>query len=808
MRYINFRKLFKKYIDQWNGITIEDDLSVYHNILQIIKQYALQNNDKSDAELRGISNRLLQRAQSGEAIDNLLAEAYGLILATIPRVLNLKPFDLQVIGGIVLHQGKLLEMPTGEGKTLTAVFPAYLNALLKKGIHILTFNDYLARRDAEWMGPIFTFLGLEVGFILEGMTTHERQKAYRADICYLTAKEAGFDFLRDSLINHPRESVQRDFHYAIVDEADSILIDEARIPLVIAGSADEYIADIHRVARIAHKLQIHADFDFDEYGRNVHLNETGIHRAETLLNCANLFATENTDLLTRLNCALHAEHLLQRDIDYIVRNNKIELVDEFTGRVADKRRWQDGLQAALEAKEQLPLQSKGQVLNSITLQHFLQFYPKICGMTATAVSSEREFREFYGLHMVVLPSNKPCIRIDHPDRVFPDKKAKHKAIIAEIRKVHRSGRPILLGTRSVEESADIAKKLEIIGVSCRILNARNDTMEASIIAEAGSLGAVTISTNMAGRGTDIRLGGTEERERDKVIALGGLYVIGTNRHESLRIDRQLRGRAGRQGDPGSSRFFISLEDDLFVKYRLQELLPHRFQFDPQTHEMENPVLCREIDRIQRIIDGQHLEIKKTLLQYSSILETQRKIVAQERSEILNSARETDFYQNHCPEKFRQIQAGLNQEIIDESCRLISLWQIDRLWSQYLAEINDIRDGIHLKRLGRQLPLLEYSKIAIELFDQYRDSFDDERITAIENIHISSDSHLDINSQLKTPSATWTYLINDNPFEETLGLQLMGDMGMSIAAGIAGPLLAVYWLWKRLARSFGRNRTEL
>ncbi|MBN2089269.1 accessory Sec system translocase SecA2, partial [candidate division KSB1 bacterium] len=720
MFYENIFSKIKKYHQRLNGSTIEYDLSSYQMILNEINQLKSEFENKSDEQLKSISHGFIKRARNQECLDDFLVEAYALVREVIWRVLKLRPFDVQIIGGIAMHQGKLAEMQTGEGKTLTAVFPAYLNALSGEGVHVLTFNDYLARRDAKWMGPVYEFLGLRVGFVQEGMSIEDRQKAYRSDITYLTAKEAGFDFLRDSLCYDLANMVHRDFYYAIIDEADSILIDEARVPLIIAGASDEFVTDTFRMAQIARGLQENIDFQFDEYARNIFLSDQGLKRVENLLNCSNLYDDENFGMLIRLNCAIHAEYLLHRDIDYIVRNDKVELVDEFTGRIADKRRWPDGLQAAIEAKENIAVQSKGNILNSITLQHFIQLYPKISGMTATAQSAEQEFREFYNLDIVVIPPNKTCIRKDHPDIIFQTKADKHQSLINEIVEVHKTKRPILVGTSSVAESVMLADDLKKQGVTCEVLNAKRDEYEAQIITEAGKLGAVTISTNMAGRGTDIRLGCVDEGEKEQVAALGGLYVIGTNKHESQRIDRQLRGRAGRQGDPGSSRFFISMEDDLFVKYRLKDLLPFQDASafaTADSSEIKNPLVNKEINRIQRIIEGQNLEIKKTVCKYSALVEQQRRMIFEKRMDILMEDSIHEFYQFQCPDHFQSLIAKIGKQQLLKICTHISLFYLDQFWSSYLAEIADIREGIHLTRLGGREPVFEFQKRSIEIFDK-------------------------------------------------------------------------------------------
>jgi preprotein translocase subunit SecA len=499
-----------------------------------------------------------------------------------------------------------------------------------------------------------------------------------------------------------------------------------------------------------------------------------------------------------LNCAIHAEFLLKRDVDYIVRNGTIELVDEFTGRVADKRRWPDGLQAALEAKEKLSVRSRGNILNSITLQHFLRQYPKICGMTATAVPAETELRSFYGLTIVVIPPNKPCIRRDEPDVIFRTRAEKNNALVGEILKVNKTQRPILVGTRSVEESESLYEALLKKGVACNVLNAKRDAYEAQIVAEAGRPGAVTISTNMAGRGTDIRLGGVDEKDKERVVALGGLYVIGTNKHESHRIDMQLRGRAGRQGDPGSSRFLISLEDELFVKYRLEELLPADF-LGRDEGVLDHPLLKREIDRIQRIIEGQNTSIKQTLNKYGSILEQHRRIVFSRRYGVLNEGEAPKFFKSRLERQFKKIQESMDGEAFDNLCMTILLSCIDHHWSQYLAEVADIREGIHLHSLGGKTPFYEFQKIVVELFPLLNEQIDKEALRIFNDIRISGEEiHIE-EGKLKAPTATWTYLVSDNPFENMIGAQLMGNMGLSIGAGIYGPLVALFSMIRKKKR---------
>jgi len=789
----------KKYHRRLNGSTIEYNLSFYQTILNEIKKCELSFSNKNDNQLKIISQELIKKAQSEKNIDDLLVDAFALVREVIKRVLKLNPFDVQIIGGIAMHFGKITEMQTGEGKTLTAVFPAYLNALSRKGVHVLTFNDYLASRDAHWMEPVYNFLGLNAGYIQEGMSIENRRKAYDSDITYATAKEAGFDYLRDSLCYNTSDLVHKHFNFAIIDEADSIMIDEARIPLIIADTTNDQIADANKMAQAAKLLKVNLDFEFDENARNIYLTDKGIRLIEDLLKLQNLFDKDNIEILSRLNCALHAKHLLHQDIDYIIKNEKVELVDEFTGRVADKRRWPDGLQAAIEAKENIEIQSGGKILNSITKQNFLLLYRKICGMTATACAAEKEFKQFYNLDIVVIPPNKNCIRKDYPDIIFISKAAKHHALIKEITKAHNAKRPILVGTRSVEESGELANALIESGLNCKVLNAKNDKLEAAIVAEAGRPGAITISTNMAGRGTDIKLGGKDESEKKEVTLSGGLYVIGTNRHESRRIDNQLRGRAGRQGDPGSSRFFICLEDDLFIKYNLKKLFPHGYVFNNNCESINDTIIIKEIERVQRIIEGQNLEIKKTLYKYTVTLEQQRKIIFERRSQVLHKNSFVEQFRLKSPVQFKSISEAVGESKLMQLCRQLSLLQMDNAWSKYLSETADIKEGIHLLRLGGQNPIIKFRQQSIELFDKMLNELDGEMIQSFNKLKITN-GNIDLSDAgLKAPSSTWTYLINDNPFENVLGIELIGNIGLQAGAGVYGLLYVILSLYKKFRK---------
>lgn len=772
------------------GSTIDYGLDSYYCQLEQINALEPEMSRASDTELKQLADTL--RQVKGGLVDDRNVRFYALVREVARRTVGMRPFDVQILGALAMQDGKLAQMQTGEGKTLAAVFRAAFYAHEGR-VHVLTFNDYLARRDAQWMEPIYRALGLSVGLVQEGMTTQERQQAYKSDITYLTAKEAGFDYLRDSLCYNVGDIVHRPFHAAIVDEADSILIDEARIPLVIAGSTENIPSDSSHIADVACRMKAGIDFEFDEYERNIHLTDQGQRIAERLLNCGNLYAAKNLKTLTRLYNALHAEHLLRRDVDYIVRGGRIELVDEFTGRIADGRRWPDGLQTAIEAKEHINIRANGNILNQISLQHFLRLYPKLCGMTATAESSEEEFKLFYDLDIAVIPPNVPCIREDLPDVIFSGKTAKQDAIIREIADVSKTGRPILVGTSSVSESAQLANSLELRGIKCQVLNAKHDDQEAGIIAEAGKTGTVTVSTNMAGRGTDIRLGGSNELERQQVINLGGLYVIGANKHETERIDKQLRGRAGRQGDPGTSRFFVSLQDDLMQKYNLDDLLPATL--DLQNEQIDNPLVRREVARIQRICDGHNVEIKKTLTKYSHLLEKQRSVLFNRRRRVLLDGKSVDFFRTRSPKQYKRLSGTLNSDDLEHVCAMITLHKIDKMWLDFLAQIADIREGIHLYRLAGRDPYLEFQKISVELFDTLWQRMDQELLELFESLHPKRKMNPE-SLGIKAPTATWTYHINDNPLDNQLGLGLIGNTGLQVTAGLLGPLVALQLLIRK------------
>lgn len=626
------------------------------------------------------------------------------------RVLGQEMFDVQLQGALAMTEGRIAEMQTGEGKTLAAVPAVICYAREVKGVHVMTVNDYLARRDARWMGEIYRFFGFSVGYIQREMATAERKSAYSCDITYATANEVGFDYLRDQLALEPAQQVHRELATAVIDEADSILIDEARIPLIIAGGHAGQESLPYRVDRVVRQLRRGIHYQVEEHARNVTLTDAGIRAAEQAFRCGNLYIPENLTLLTAIQDSIHAHALLRRDVDYLVKDGVIESVDEFKGRIIQDRRWPAGLHSAIEAKEGVALKKEGQVLGSITLQNLIALYSQVCGMTGTAATQEREFQEIYGLKVEVIPTNRPVIRVDHPDVIFRKKWEKENAVLEEIERVQHTEQPLLVGTTSVEESERLSHRLQQRGIPHEVLNARHEEKEAGIVARAGEPGAVTISTNMAGRGTDIRLG-------KGVAELGGLYVIGMNRHESRRIDNQLRGRSGRQGDPGCSRFFVSLEDDLLVRFGID---------DPAFHE--NP------DLIQRVVEGQNLTIRQFLHKYESVIEGQRLAIQRRRQDILNDV----------------IPSSSEIE------RLVRLTTIDDLWAEYLAATSELRSGIHWVTWGGRDPLHEYLTRVDKLFHDLEVKIEEETQKRLTEAEAGGVQYIE-------RGATWTYLTTDQPF---------------------------------------------
>ncbi len=812
-------KKIEHYVRRLQGSTVRFDLSRYEPELIAIADLEDGCRKLSDPDILQRGRALHARALAGEPLAALRVHLFALAREASRRVLGQRPFDEQIVAGLVLDGGHVVEMLTGEGKTLAAVLPAALNALTDRGVHVLTFNDYLARRDAEWMGPVYRLLGLSAGSVHEGMPAAARRAAYAADVTYVTAKEAGFDYLRDLLVMDAADLVHRPFHFALVDEADSLMIDEARVPLVIAGSIEPDASLAPRLAELVASLSPGVHFDTDEHGRDIELTDAGIEHVERVLGCSGLHRAEHLALLTELNCALHARVLLRRDVDYIVRDGRIEIVDEFTGRVVADRHWPDGLQCALEAKENLERRPDGVILGSMTLQRFLRGYPRLCGMTGTAKDSAAELQQIYGLDVVVIPTHRPMARVDRQDVVFTHREAKDRAIVDEIRRAHATGRPVLVGTATVTESEGLARRIRDAGMTCEVLNAKNDAEEAPIVARAGAFGAVTIATNMAGRGTDIRLGGAQvsppsingdaESERGRVAAVGGLYVIGTNRHESGRVDLQLRGRAGRQGDPGESRFFVSLEDDLLVRYGIHCSIPARYLPERSDAPIESPVVRREVARAQRIVEDQNFQIRRTLANYAAVLEEQHRQLVERRRAILLGEDVPDIWAR-APERRAALVAAAGERAVADAERAVMLGCIDRAWRHHLAFCADVREGIHLVRLGGQDPLTRFTSEAIQAFSQMADAIDEAVLAALAAVRIAG-GQLDLTGTgLKAPSSTWTYLVNDDPFRNRIGAMLTGPGGVTVAiysAMVMMPLLIAWGLVESLLRRGTRRRPD-
>jgi preprotein translocase subunit SecA len=714
---------------------------------------------ESEDQLRAIA---LRREQLSALTDDQLksaardlsgnaevVETFALAAVIAERALGLRMFEVQIQGALALQHGHIAEMQTGEGKTLAAVPAVVWYALQGRGAHVLTANDYLARRDAKWMGAIYDWFGLSVGHLAQNMSAEERRAAYRSNVTYATANEVGFDYLRDGLARTPDEMVQRPFAFALIDEADSILIDEARIPLVIAGGVVEDPALAQRVDAVVTSLRPHMHYFRDEFARNVQLTDAGIRRVEAALGCGSLFDAPNLSTLTTVQDALHAHALLRRDVDYVIKNGGVELVDELKGRIAENRRWPAGLQSAIEAKERVGLKKQGRILGSITVQSLVGMYERICGMTGTAATQADEFWKVYKLPVSVIPTNRPVIRKDLPDIVYADKAARVRALVEEIRKVHESGRPILVGTSSVEESELLSRRLQMDGIPHAVLNARNDEEEAGIVAQAGALGAVTISTNMAGRGTDILLGGNPPKDREKVVECGGLYVIGTTRHEARRIDHQLRGRAGRQGDPGTTRFFISFEDDLLERFGIRE----------------NP----DVESVQRTAESQNLEIRQTLWKYESVIEHHRRDVYALRREVLLSP-DWSVASMLSEEQYGELVEVFGA-VVEKAGRELALAIIDEVWADYLANVAELKGGIHWVSWGGRDPLFEFLNGVEEIYTDFHKCLREEIAASFAAAEMENGEIRFRNKELFERGATWTYLTTDQPFG-TLGERIV------------------------------------
>ncbi|MGI6554114.1 MAG: preprotein translocase subunit SecA [Bacillota bacterium] len=725
----------------------------------------------SDEALRAKTDEFKGRLENGEQLDDILPEAFAVVREASVRTLKMRHFDVQLMGGIVLHQGRIAEMKTGEGKTLVATLAAYLNALEGKGVHVVTVNDYLAKRDAEWMGQIYEFLGLKVGVIVHGLDSNERREAYAADITYGTNNEFGFDYLRDNMAISKDHLVQRDLHYAIVDEVDSILIDEARTPLIISGQADKPTELYYTVAKVIPRLKRDEHYSVDEKANVVTLTEEGVAKVEQMLGVENLYENENIELSHHVNQALRAHVLMKRDRDYVVKDGQVVIVDEFTGRMMFGRRFSEGLHQAIEAKEGVKIERESQTLASITFQNYFRMYHKLAGMTGTAATEEQEFRKIYGLSVVEIPTNEPMIRVDYPDIVYRTEKGKFEAVVNEIIEKHEKGQPVLVGTISIEKSEMLSSMLKRRGIPHHVLNAKYHEKEAEIIAEAGQKNAVTIATNMAGRGTDIVLG-------EGVTELGGLHIIGTERHESRRIDNQLRGRAGRQGDPGSSRFYVSLEDDLMRLFGSDNIMGilDKVGMDDSI-PIEHSLVSRSIENAQKRVENKNFDIRKHVLEYDDVLNQQREVIYSQRRQVLEGENLKDniiemiktlventmnMYTSHSPypeewdlksmldyceqlflpehsltpeqllnmskeevhetllesalNYYERREEELGPDIMRQLERFVMLKVVDQKWMDHLDAMDQLRQGIGLRAYGQQDPLVQYKFEGYQMFN--------------------------------------------------------------------------------------------
>jgi preprotein translocase subunit SecA len=759
----------------------------------------------SDEELKGMTPLFRQRLEKGEELDSILPEAFAAVRETASRTVSMRHFDVQLIGGVVLHEGKIAEMATGEGKTLVATLPVYLNALSGAGVHVVTVNDYLAKRDAEWMGPIYAFLGMSVGVVVHGLDDPERKEAYGCDVTYGTNNEFGFDYLRDNMKYSVDEFVQREFHYAIVDEVDSILVDEARTPLIISGPAEESTDKYYKVNKLIYQLKKETDFKIDEKAKSAYLTEEGVAKIEKLLKVDNLYDPKMVEFLHHVNQALKGHHLFNRDVDYIVKDGQVIIVDEFTGRLMPGRRFSDGLHQALEAKENVKIERENQTLATVTFQNYFRMYKKLAGMTGTADTEAMEFRKIYNLDVVVIPTNQPLIRTNYSDVVYRTEKEKFKAVVTEIEDLYKRGRPVLVGTFSIDKSERLSEILKRKGIPHHVLNAKIHEREAEIVSQAGRYKAVTISTNMAGRGTDILLGGNPvflarmlakgkddeetyskalgeakmicEKEKAQVIAEGGLHILGTERHESRRIDNQLRGRSGRQGDPGSSRFYVSLEDEIMRIFGSDRISPLLGKLGMEEDmPIEHRLITKAIENAQTKVEGHNFEIRKYLLEYDNVMNKQRETIYGMRKEIINDGDIKErvvemvegvvegFVDEYAPEKVypeewdlaslknrvyetfffpmdfdhldlkSMTKAGLLDTVKNSVVsvyeakekefgrttlrnieQFVALNSLDNHWKEHLLSLDHLREGIGLRGYGQKDPLREYQRESFELF---------------------------------------------------------------------------------------------
>ena len=710
-------------------------------------------NARSDEDLVA---RAREITASGEVVD--AAEFLAILSIAATRTLGMTPFPVQLQAVLRLLEGDVIQMATGEGKTLVGAMANTGFGLMGKRVHSVTVNDYLAARDAEWMGPLVKFFGLTVAAVTESMTTDERRKAYKANIVYAPVNEIGFDVLRDQLITDRAYAVQHGADVALIDEADSVLVDEALVPLVLAGN-EPGTAPGGRITDLVRRLKKNQHYVVDEDGRNASLTDVGARLLERQLGITSLYDDEHVgSTLVQVNLALHAHALLTRDVHYIVRDGKVALIDASKGRVADLQRWPDGVQAAVEAKEGLAVTEGGRILDTITLQALMHRYPMVCGMTGTAVEATDQLRSFYDLRVSVIDRNEPLQRFDEADRVYATIRDKNRAIIDEIKAIHDTGQPVLVGTQDVAESEALAEALREYDIDVNVLNAKNDAEEARIIAEAGDIGRVTVSTQMAGRGTDIKLGGADENDHDAVVKLGGLAVIGTSRHRTARLDNQLRGRAGRQGDPGLALFFVSLEDDVVVVGGAGEEVTARPAADGS---IESKRIRDWIEHCQRVTEGQLLEIHSQTWKYNKLLADQRDIIDKRRAELLDTDRAwQEIFERSA--RATLLDKELPRDTLVRAAREIMLYHLDLGWSDHLALMDDVRESIHLRAIARETPIDEFHRIAVREFKELAQRAVDNAVDTFNEVPIDADgAHLE-EQGLARPSATWTYMVSDNP----------------------------------------------
>jgi len=805
-----------KFFTKIFGSANDRQLKTLQPIIDKINAFEPQMQLLSDEQLPQKTLEFKERVKKGETLDSILPEAFALVREASVRILEMRHFDVQLVGGIALHQGTIAEMKTGEGKTLMSTLPAYLNALSGKGVHIITVNDYLARRDADWMAKVYNFLGLSVGVVLHDMDDQERKQAYGSDITYGTNNEFGFDYLRDNMKFEKENLAQGPLNFAIVDEVDSILIDEARTPLIISGPAEKSTHFYTQVNTIIPAFKKEIDYTLDEEAKSVSLTEEGIAKGENLLSVDNLYDPANIEMLHHVNQALKAHTLFKRDTDYIVKNDQVVIVDEFTGRLMTGRRYSEGLHQALEAKENVKIENENQTLASITFQNYFRMYDKLSGMTGTAETEAPEFKKIYNLDVLVIPTHQPMVREDFPDLIYKTQKEKYDASIQEIIALHKKGQPVLVGTISIDVSEDLSKKLKKKGVRHNVLNAKHHKEEAQIIANAGQKGAVTISTNMAGRGTDIKLG-------EGVTELGGLHILGTSRHESRRIDNQLRGRSGRQGDPGTSRFYLSLEDDLlriFGGDRIHAVMD-RLGIEEGEH-IEHTFISKAIENAQSKVEGHNFEIRKHLLEYDDVMNQQREVIYRQRrqalqesdlkSEILemvedkayelveefsdektpikewdiksiesgtkkifnfssidlapavsenhSQAQVSDFIYGKAKEHYLSKETIIGEEHMRQLERFIILQTVDTRWKEHLLSMDHLKEGIGLRGYAQQDPLRIYKKEGFDMFHGLMEMIKEEVVDILFKIQIAPSSSVD--EMKKNEQQDLTFSHSDEP----------------------------------------------